>query len=116
MSLLAWLAVPLLGGSASIARVLIARHVIPHETLPVGTFLVNITGSLALGILAGSGTAGTTATLIGTATIGTYTTFSTWMLDTHHLHARGAPAHAAANIAISLGTGLLAFALGYAIA
>jgi CrcB protein len=111
----AWIAVPLLGGAASVLRVLVARHAISHPHLPVGTFLVNVTGSLALGVLAATGVTGTALTLIGTATIGTYTTFSTWMLDTHRLHEAGAPSHAALNVAVSLGAGLGAFALGYAL-
>jgi CrcB protein len=51
---------------------------------PWGTFVVNITGSLALGYL-GAAFTGTTLLLAGTASIGSYTTFSTWMLETHRL-------------------------------
>jgi CrcB protein len=53
--------------------------------------------------------------LLGTATIGSYTTFSTWMLDTERLARDGRLARAAINLATSLLLGVVALALGRAL-
>ncbi len=95
--------VALLGGAASVVRFGVSR-IVPG---PGGTFIVNITGSLALGILHAADVTGTAYTLFGTAVIGSYTTFSTWMLETSELP----PARALANLGIPLATGLVAVAL-----
>jgi len=61
------------------------HHLLTHrQRLPWGTFTINISGSFALGILS-TQFAGTTLLLTGTACIGSYTTFSTWMLETDRL-------------------------------
>lgn len=54
---------------------------------PWGIFVVNLTGSLGLGLLIGASSAlGSPAlTAIGTGFLGGYTTFSTAMVDTLHL-------------------------------
>lgn len=46
---------------------------------PWGTLLVNLTGSLALGLLAGSGPAA--VTVAGVGALGAYTTFSTFVVE-----------------------------------
>jgi fluoride exporter len=50
--------------------------------------------------------------LADTATIGSYTTFSTWMLETQRLVEEGELHTAAANALLSLGLELAAAALG----
>jgi CrcB protein len=50
--------------------------------------------------------------LAGTATLGSYTTFSTWMLETHRLAEDGELPLAAVNISMSLAIGVGAAALG----
>ena len=57
---------------------------------PVATFLVNVSGSFALGLVMGlvagpTGSGGTVATLLGTGALGGYTTFSTASYDTVRL-------------------------------
>lgn len=49
---------------------------------------------------------------VTTATIGSYTTFSTWMLESQRLVEDGELALAAGNVLLSLGAGLGAVALG----
>jgi len=56
------------------------------------------------------------ARLVGTGLIGAYTTFSTWMLETHLLSREGRRSVAVLNIALSLGLGLLAVWAGREIA
>jgi CrcB protein len=53
--------------------------------------------------------------LLGTATLGSYTTFSTWMLETHRSVQDGEPWLAWANVAVSMFAGLAAAAAGKAI-
>jgi CrcB protein len=79
---------------------------------PYGTLAVNITGAVLLGLMVGLALRGDAAVLIGTAAIGSYTTFSTWMLETQRLVEEGEVAHAFANAGVSLVLGIAAVALG----
>jgi CrcB protein len=114
MSVWVWLGVALLGGFASVSRFLV--HVlISHATgsdLPFGTFAINVSGSFVLGLVSGLAVSGAALILIGTATLGSYTTFSTWILESHRLRDDGRSRAAVGNIVISLAVGLGAVALG----
>ena len=76
---------------------------------PLGILIVNVTGSLALGVLTGLGSEieGGWATAIGVGLLGGYTTFSAFSLDAALLWERGAAAEAAAYV---LGSVVLALA------
>jgi CrcB protein len=50
-----------------------------HDGLAVGTFVVNVTGSFLLGLLAGVGPP--VATVVGVGGLGAYTTFSSFARD-----------------------------------
>ncbi len=52
------------------------------------------------------------ALIVGTATIGSYTTFSTWMFETDRLAESGALRAAAANLVVSIVLGVALAALG----
>ena len=73
------------GGAAAVARFVVDGMVQSRRLgeWPLGTLVVNLSGSLLLGLLAGLHLAHDTMLILGTATIGSYTTFSTWMLETH---------------------------------
>jgi fluoride exporter len=105
------------GGLGAIARFLVDGLVQSRRLgeFPLGTLVVNVTGSFALGLLAGLGLAANTMLILGTATVGSYTTFSTWMLETHRPAEDGEPGLARRNFAISLAAGLAAVALGRAV-
>jgi CrcB protein len=77
----------------------------------MGTLAVNLTGAFVLGVLAAV-LSGPALLVAGTATIGSYTTFSTWMLETHRLGEDGQGRSGALNVLISLGLGFGAAALG----
>ena len=47
--------------------------------------MINVSGAFVLGLLVGLTLAGDALVLAGTATLGSYTTFSTWMLETQSL-------------------------------
>jgi len=79
---------------------------------PWATFLVNIVGALLLGLVAGLALSHDTALLAGTAAVGSYTTFSTWMFETQRLGEDRQVPNLAANIVVSLVAGIAAAALG----
>ncbi len=87
MSVWVWIGVALLSGLAALARFLLVALVSARAagTFPLGSFVVNITGALLLGLVTGLAVEGEGLVLIGTATLGSYTTFSTWMLETERL-------------------------------
>jgi CrcB protein len=109
-----WLAVGVLGGLGSIARFLLTRAVAAATggRLTLGTLAVNLSGTVVLGILVGASVAGNAYLLAGTATIGSYTTFSTWMLEAENDGERGLSVSMAANVLLSLILGLGAAWLG----
>jgi CrcB protein len=115
---LVWLGVGVLGGASAIARFLVDVAVSERfsSRFPAGTFLVNLSGSAVLGVLTGLALHGDALLLAGTAVIGSYTTFSTWMYDTHRLYEDGEWLLLAANVVLSLVLGLGAVALGRLIA
>jgi CrcB protein len=119
MSFLAlWLGVGAIGGLASIARYLVHGLFAGerHAGFPLGTLTVNLTGSFVIGLLAGAALHGDAYLLAGTAAVGSYTTFSTWMLDTERLAHDRRLALAALNVAASLALGIAAAELGRVIA
>jgi CrcB protein len=117
MSVWVWIGVALLSGVAALVRFLVVGLVSARAagTFPLGTFVVNITGALLLGLATGLAVEGEALVLIGSATLGSYTTFSTWMLETERLTENGEEPVAAFNILLSLLVGVGAIALGRAI-
>jgi CrcB protein len=114
---LLWLAVGVLGGLGAIARFAVDGAVGSRALgrLPLGTLVVNISGAALLGLLAGLALTGDALLLAGTAVLGSYTTFSTWMFETHRLGEDGEGHVAIANVLLSLLLGVAAAALGRAI-
>jgi CrcB protein len=109
-----WLAVGVLGGLASLARFFVSRLVSAGTRggFPFGTLAVNLSGTFVLGVLAGAALGGDAYLLAGTATIGSYTTFSTWMLESEREGEAGRTAAMVANLLGSLALGLAAAWLG----
>lgn len=84
---------------------------------PLGTFVINVSGSLAIGLLFTlfSDRFLVPAWLRSTLTIGflgAYTTFSTWSLETYRLMESGSWTAASANVLGSVAAGLAAVYLG----
>jgi CrcB protein len=73
---------------------------------------VNISGAFVLGLLAGAALHGDALLLAGTAVLGSYTTISTWMLETHRLAEEGDLMLAVVSIVASLAAGVGAAELG----
>jgi CrcB protein len=104
----------------------VLRYAVDHvlqrrsrSTFPLGILAVNLSGSMVLGMLAGSaahhGVSATWLTVAGTGLVGAYTTFSTFTFDTVHLLESREWAPSAVNMVLSLGAGLGAAALGLAL-
>jgi fluoride exporter len=115
MSALTWIGVAVLGGAGAVGRLLVdgwvgARY---GRELPLGTFAINISGACALGLLDGLALSGNEMVLAGTATIGAYTTFSTWMFETHRLAEDGEFAAAVLDVGASIVAGFAAVVLGH---
>ncbi|HEX7323536.1 MAG TPA: fluoride efflux transporter CrcB [Mycobacterium sp.] len=114
MSPLVWVGVAALGGVGAVLRFLVDRAVAERAAVsfPVGTLTVNLSGTALLGVLAGMTLPPDVALLAGTALIGSYTTFSTWMLETHRLGEERQLWPAAGNIVAGVVLGLAATLLG----
>jgi CrcB protein len=80
---------------------------------PLGILAVNGLGSLLLGVLHGAGVAGDELLLSGSALLGSFTTFSTWMVQSERLAAEGEGGLALANVAGSLAVGIAAVVAGW---
>ena len=115
MSAPAWIAVGLLGGIAAAARFAIDAEIVARadSQFPLGIFVVNVSGALALGLVAGAGLGGAALVIVAGGGIGSYTTFSTWILDSHRLDAEGQARLAWLNIGLSLAAGLVAVTFGH---
>jgi fluoride exporter len=114
VTVLVWVAVVLIGGAGSVVRFL-ADGVVGSAAardFPVGTLAVNLSGAVILGLLSGLALGQDQALLAGTAAVGSYTTFSTWMLETQRLTEERQHGKALVNIVLSLAAGIAAAALG----
>jgi len=109
------------GAGGAVSRYLLDAYIGTRfpAAFPRGTFVINITGSLLLGLLTGlvvfgRGPAWITA-ILGTGFCGAYTTFSTFTFESLRLIENGHYRRAALNIGGSLGLGLGAAAAGLAL-
>lgn len=118
MSFWTWVGLTLAGGVGSVARALMthAVNVRTRRGFPFGTLTVNLSGSLALGVLSAAGVSAVALAIAGTGFLGAFTTFSTWMYETDHAWTTGHRARAALNVVVSLVAGLLAVWLGRTLA
>lgn len=103
------------GGAGAVARFSVDGIVsrLAPTSLPSGTLTVNATGTFLLGVLVGAGTGGSTMLVLGSAAIGSYSTFSTWVFEARRLaedHQRGA---ALASVAIAVVVGLITATVGW---
>ena len=114
MSIVLWTAVVLIGGAGSVLRFLADGAVASTagRDFPLGTLAVNVSGAVFLGLLTGLALGHDQALLAGTAAVGSYTTFSTWMFETDRLAEERQYGKAAANVIVSLVLGVAAAALG----
>jgi CrcB protein len=114
--------VSIAGAIGAPARYVVERAITRRRggAFPLGTFVVNVSGSLALGVIAGAalyhGFAGAPKAWLGTGFCGAYTTFSTFALETVALDERGQRRVATSYLVLSTIVGCAAAALGLAVA
>lgn len=115
-------AVALAAGLGAVTRYVVDQ-VVQHRTrgeFPYGTLLINVSGSLLLGLVTGlslhHGLPPTATVVIGVGFAGGYTTLSTWAWESLALAETGELVQAALNIAGSFAVGLLAAAAGLGLA
>jgi len=89
MNLLLFIAVALAGGAGAAMRLLIdgvVRARVPASVKPIGTMLINVTGSFGLGLITGFALGNLLPPelqlVLGGGLMGGYTTFSTASLET----------------------------------
>jgi fluoride exporter len=117
-TVIVWAGVLLAGGVGSVTRFVVDRAVARRlaRPFPYGTLAVNISGATLLGFVYGMALSKDAALLAGTAFVGAYTTFSTWMLESQRLGEERRPWAAMANITVSVALGIVAALLGQWIA
>jgi CrcB protein len=117
VSWVVWVGVAVLGGCGALARfgltLLVADRLHPH--LPLGTMAVNVSGAFLLGLLVGLSPGDDARLVLGAGALGSYTTFSTWMLETQRVGEAGKSRLAVTNVLLSIALGLGAAALGRAL-
>ena len=90
-----------------------------RSPFPLGTVVINITGSLLLGVIAGAvlfhGQPAVWQTVLGTGFCGGYTTFSTASFETVRLVEQGRRGLALLNAGVSLVVSVAACAVGVAL-
>ncbi len=112
--------VALAGGLGSGTRFLVDSWVRPRvsKTFPWSTHLINISGSLLLGLIVGAGSSDSWHTIAGVGFLGGYTTFSTASVETAHLALErrygAAFAHAVTMLVLSIAAAALGYAIGRA--
>ena len=114
-----YLAIAVAGSAGAILRYVLGTQVGRlNLRFPLGTFIINVTGSWFLGwFLAYAGRhqiSDTTRLAIGVGFVGAYTTFSTFMYESNKLADDGAGMEAIGYIAASLVVGLIAVRVGMA--
>jgi len=104
-------------GLGAVARLLVDRALARSRVwgLPVGTLVINASGSLLAGVAAGLALSGPTwLTLPTVALLGSYTTFSTAMVEVVRIGQQrrfAALLHAVGSMAIALGAAISGVAL-----
>lgn len=110
------------GACGAVVRFVLDALVKQHwrSPFPLGTVVINVTGSLLLGVLAGlvlfGGQPAVWQTVLGTGFCGGYTTFSTASFETVRLVQQERSMYALANAVGSLVLSVAACAAGFALA
>ncbi len=116
------LAVSVAAGLGAVARYLL-DHLVRHRVgrpFPYGTLLINVSGSLLLGLVLGlaahHGLGSATVAVLGTGFVGGFTTLSTWAYESVALARFGLRRQSVVNVAASFALGLAAAAAGFGLA
>ncbi|HUR85484.1 MAG TPA: fluoride efflux transporter CrcB [Solirubrobacteraceae bacterium] len=110
-----YLGVALLGAVGAVARYGVDLAVAARfgSEFPRGTLAVNLTGTLALGVLVGGAVPASVELILGIGFLGSYTTFSTWMVESVRLGEAGEIVLLVVNIGLPMLLGFGIATLGY---
>ena len=122
-SLAVWMAVAVGGAVGSMLRhgVNVAVNAITTHVVPAGVAVVNLSGCLVIGLLAGAiateqwSPSPPARAFVFVGLLGGFTTFSSFGLDTLTLVQHGQAMIAVTNIGVQVGAGLAAVFAGYAL-
>lgn len=89
------------GAVGALLRTLVGE-LVDVEAYPASTLAVNVIGSFALGALTFAGVGGDAALLLGTGVCGSFTTFSSFAVETVRLWETGERLRAVVNAATNL--------------
>lgn len=84
-----------------------------NTVFPLGTFIINITGALLLGIVSSMGVSRDMYHLFGDGFLGAYTTFSTFMYEGFNLFQENEKLNAFVYIVGSLFLGVIGYLSGF---
>jgi CrcB protein len=111
------LGIGLAGGVGAVTRFVVDGVVATRAVseFPLGTFVVNLSGAFALGVVAGAALDDDLYRLLATGLLGGYTTFSTWMFESQRLGEDGELRLGVVNLLGSLVLGVIAVWVGRAL-
>lgn len=102
------------GAMGSLTRFSLGRLISSKSkaSFPVGTFVINITGAMLLGIVSSLKIDNNTYLFLADGFLGAYTTFSTFMYESFQLFGENKRLNATVYIVSSIILGLIGFAVG----
>jgi len=102
------------GATGSLVRYSLGKFISEKSNtdFPIGTFIINITGAILLGIISAIGVSSNIMLLLGDGFLGAFTTFSTFMYEGFNLFQEKEKLNAFIYILCSLILGTLGYALG----
>lgn len=103
------------GACGAVTRYQLGIFILKHKkhTFPLGTFLINISGALLLGVLCGLNLSGNPYLLLGDGFCGAFTTFSTFSVESVQLYRQKARRKAVLFVVLSVSVGMACFLTGY---
>ena len=106
------------GAAGSVARYSIGRWIARRGAggFPWGTFFVNLTGAILLGLVTGLGPGANLAFFLTEGFLGAYTTFSTFMYEGFEMFHDNEKKNATVYILFSLAVGITGYFVGTALA
>ncbi|SEW23708.1 fluoride efflux transporter CrcB [Natrinema salifodinae] len=102
------------GAIGALLRYWVSQRV-AGDGFPLSTFLVNVVGSFVFGLAVFAGAGESTLRLVGTGICGSFTTFSSFSVETVRRYERGDRALAVANAAANLLASLAAIGLAWSL-
>lgn len=99
-----------LGAAVGAPLRMVAGHFLDRD-FPIGTLLVNVAGSFALGMFSGMALSGHAIALLGVGFCGGLTTYSSFAVQSTRLGPRRGTAYVAATLSLALAACWLGFEL-----